>query len=417
MKSETKTEALPKASVRDHIAPAGVIASHSFEHAYLQGFNVILPVIYTALGLNPVSAGLIGTVRQITGGVSTVAGGVVVDQLQHRRTLILLISLAMTGVGYLFLGLSPNYLLILLALSLAGSGHSIWHPAALSLLSQRYPGRRGFIVAIHRSAGNVGDTIGPLLFGGLLVYLAWQGILLAAFPIALLLALALWTLIRQSATIQQLSSRTKERRPLREQFASLKDVLRNRGLILLLLVSGVSGASQGGLMLWLPLYLQETQSMGTLGIGFHVALLSAVGIATGPVLGILSDRIGRKAVIVMMLAGKVTLATLMALVGSGVMLTILVGFMGAFLFGLNAVVQAGALDFAEGRKLEGTMIGLMWGNNALFSGGAPLLMGFLIASLGFGILFWYIAAGNLLALLLAASMPSLRRGGRTASQG
>jgi MFS family permease len=98
---------------------------------------------------------------------------------------------------------------------------------------------------------------------------------------------------------------------------------------------------------------------------------------------------------------KVIIATLMALTGSGILLTILVGLMGAFLFALNPLVQAGALDIAEGKKLEGTMIGLLWGNNAIFSGMAPVLVGFLITSMGYGILFWYIAAMSSVAGVFA----------------
>lgn len=78
--------------------------------------------------------------------------------------------------------------------------------------------------------------------------------------------------------------------------------------------------------------------------------------------------------------------------------------MGAFLFSLNPLVQAGALDIAEGKKLEGTMIGLLWGNNALFSGLAPVLVGFMVGSTGYGILFWYIAAMNVIAEVFAIAL-------------
>ncbi len=159
-------------------------------------------------------------------------------------------------------------------------------------------------------------------------------------------------------------------------------------------------------MLWLPLYLQEAQGMGSLGIGVHVGLLSGVGIVSVPVIGVLSDRLGRNRVIFMVLMVQAIIAVLMALVGSGIILTILVGFMGAFLFALNPLVQAGALDLAEGKRLEGSMIGLLWGSNAAFSGVSPVLAGFLITStsLGYGILFWYIAAVKVVAGLLAITL-------------
>jgi len=384
-----------------HVAAGGVVASHTLQHLYGEGFYVILPAIYTSLGLTPIAAGFIGTVRQICSGVASMLGGFMIDRLQHRRTLILYLSLTIMGLGYLLVGVSPTYLLIVLSVGLAGAAGSLWHPAAISLLSQQYPERRGFMMGLHRSTGNAGDTLGPLIVGALLLVMAWQNILFGAFPVALILAFLLWVVLHWAGGWQERAGGTAAKRRLGEQFGALKKLLKSRELILLLLVSGISGLGQGSLMLWLPMYLQEAQGMGSLGIGMHLGLLSSVGIASGPLLGILSDRVGRKGVIFIVLMAQVIIATLMALVGGGLMLTILVGFMGAFLFALNPLVQAGALDLAEGKNLEGSMIGLLWGNNAAFGGLSPVLVGFLITSLGYGVLFWYIAAMSAVAGIFA----------------
>ncbi|MFC1976750.1 MFS transporter [Chloroflexota bacterium] len=390
--------------VRDRLAAVGIITSHTLQHLYGQGFYVILPVIYTSLGLTPVAAGFIGTIRQVSSGVFSMVGGFVLDKFQHRRILVLYLSLLLMGLGYLLVGLSPNYLLILVSIGLAGAAGSVWHPAALGLLSQRYPERRGFMLALHRSSGNIGDVVGPLLVGALMLLLVWQKILFGAFPIAVAMALFLWITLHNAGDWQKLTDQTTTQRRLGEQLSSLKQVLKNRGLLILFLVSGMSGLGQGSLMLWLPIYLQETQGMGSLGIGIHQGLLSTVGIVSVPAIGILSDKLGRNRVILMVLMAQATIALLMALVGSGIMLTVLVAFMGAFLFALNPLVQAGALDIAEGKKLEGSMIGLLWGSNAAFNGISPVLVGLLIASLGYGVLFWYIAAVKVAAGLLAIGL-------------
>ncbi len=308
------------------------------------------------------------------------------------------------GLGYMLVGLSSNYFLILVSIGLAGAAVSIWHPAALGLLSQRYPERRGFLMALHRSSGSVGDVLGPLLVGSLLLILAWQKILFGTFPIAVVMAFLLWITLRRAGDLQKLNNQPMSKRPLGEQFSALREVIKNRALILLLVVSGLSGLGQGSLMLWLPLYLQETQGMGSLGIGMHLALLSGVGIASIPVIGILSDKLGRNRVILIVLVAQAIIAFLMALTGSGILLTILVGIMGALLFAIGPLVQAGALVIAEGKKLEGSMIGLLWGSNAAFNGVSPVIVGFLITSLGYSVLFWYIAAAKAIAGLFSLSL-------------
>ncbi len=397
-------ESSPNRSISGRLTAAGIIISHSLQHFYGQGFYVILPVIYTSLGLTPVAAGLIGTMRQVISGFVSMVGGFALDKFPQRRILVLFLSLLLMGLGYLLVGLSPNYTFILLSIGLAGAAGSIWHPAALSLLSQLYPERRGFLLALHRSSGNAGDVLGPLLVGALLLILVWQNILFGAFPLAVAVALLLWIALRRAGHLRDIADQATSKRRLGEQFSALREVLKSRELILLLLVSGVSGLGQGSIMLWLPLYLLETQGMGSFGIGIHLGLLSIIGIASVPVIGILSDKIGRKRVIFIVLVAQAIIALSMALTGSGILLTILVGLMGAFLFALNPLVQAGALDIAEGKGLEGSMIGLLWGSNAAFNGVSPLIVGFLITSFGYGIMFWYIAIAEAIAGLLSLGL-------------
>ena len=394
----------------ERIAAVSLIVGHAFHHAYDHGLYVILPVLYTQLGLTPVAAGMMDTVRRVSSGLVAIGGGFLVDQLQHRRVLILCISMVTMGLSYLIMGLVPVYLLILVALGLVGISHqSLWHPSALSLLSQRYPERRGFMISIHRASGNVGDTVGSLAVGALLLVLAWQAILLAAFPVTLGLALLLWCVIRRAPGWEAFQTRSSTRRQVGEQLRSLRELFHSKGLLLLFLLTSVSGLGQGGFQLWLPIYLQETQGMGSFGIGLHVALLTSMGIVSGPLIGALSDRFTRKPMIVMMLAGKALVAVLMAFVGGGLMLTVSVGLMGMFMFGGHALIDAGALDLGEGRRLEGSLVGILWGNNALFLGIAPVIVALFMTSFGYSTLFWYMAVMNGLGSLVALMLPAFGR--------
>ncbi len=396
-----------------HVSAGGIIVGHTLQHLYAQGFYVVLPVIYTSLGLSPVATGFIGTVRQVSSGATSMLGGFMIDRLQNWRALTLYLSLIVMGLGYLLVGMAPTYALIVLSGGLAGAAGSLWHPAAISLLSQQYPERRGLMMGLHRSTGNLGDMAGPLIVGALLVVMAWQKVLFGAFPVALIFAFLLWTVVRGGNAAQAKTVKPSDKSTTGQQLGAIKNLLKSKELILLLLVSGISGLGQGSLMLWLPMYLQETQHLGSLAIGFHVGLLSSVGIASGPLLGILSDRLGRKKVIFIVLMAKAIIATSMAIVGGGLGLTILIGLMGAFMFALNPLVQAGALDIAEGKRLEGSMIGLLWGNNALFGGVSPTLVGFLVSSVGYGVLFWYVAGMSSIAGIFALFLLFTKREGQT----
>jgi MFS family permease len=404
--ASSKRHQLAEADPEDKLAAGSVIGAHSLQHAYQQGFYVILPELYVSLGLTPVAAGALETVRRVTGGVASMGGGFLLDRYQDKRILVLYLSLITMGLGYVLVGLAPTYVVILAAVALAGAASSIWHPAALGLLSQTFPRQRGLVISLHRSSGSVGDVVGPLLAGGLLLVVAWQVLLFGALPLALLFALALWVMLRKAPTWSALRAKGAEPRPMGDQLRALKAVLRSRSLLMLLLVAGLNGLGQGGLLLWLGLYLRETQDMGSVGIGIHIALLTGFGIVAGPMIGMASDRVGRKSVIIGVLATKSGIAAMMAITGSGLLFSVFVAMIGAVMFGVNSLVQASALDIADGRQLEGSMIGLLWGSNALFVGASPLIVGFLIEGVGWGVLFWYVAAVNLLAVLAALALPA-----------
>ena len=400
--------------LRDHVAAGAVIGSHTLQHLYGHAFWVILPIIYTALGLNPITAGLVGAVRSVGSGVSSTVGGFLVDRLQHRRLLILYISLGAMGLGYFLVGAAPTYVLILGALALASVAGSIWHPTARGLLSQLYPRRRGFMITIDRSAGSIGDAAGPLAAIVLLVYFAWQSVFLAAFPLALAFMFFLWTLLRRSEAFQHVGARSRgQARSFRQQIRDLKGLFRDnrRILTLLILTKAVAGFGQGGLFLWLPLYLSEHVGMSTPGIGLHLALLTSVGIATTPAFGYLSDRIGRMPVIVIVLTAKAAIAVLLALSGAGLIFTLLVGVMGTVNLVVNPLVQVWALDIAHGRRLEGTTLGVLDGANLIFTGISPLIVGVVVHVWGFESLFWYVAAMSAAALVVVMfTLPFARAG-------
>lgn len=394
----------------DRQATGVVMVGHAVYHLYQQGFVVILPELYRAFDMSPVAAGLLETVRRASTGTANMAGGFTLDRYPEKRLLTLPLSLILLALGFVVVTAAPGYTVTVIAVGLAMGLGSVWHPAALGLLSQVYPQRRGFVLSTHRAVGNVGDALGPLLVGGLLLLVSWQAILLGALPVVLLFTVVLWAALSRAPAwnVHQRKSATTPRSAA-EQFRQLKVVVRNRGLVLLLVTAACTGLGQGGVGIWLGLYLSEAQGMGSAGIGVHVALLTGLGIVAGPFIGSLSDRIGRKPVLVGVLGCKALFAAFMAVTGHGILFSASVALLGAVMFAANALIQTAALDMAHGQQLEGSLIGLLWGFNALFTGASPLLMGVLVASVGYGVIFWFVALVNFAAMIPALLLPSVPR--------
>ncbi len=391
---------------REKVISGTIIGSHGLDHIYGHGFLVILPELYTALGLTPFEAGLIGSVRRAMSGSFSMLSGIIVDMYQHHRGLMLGLSLMLTGLGYLLASWVPVYGVILMGLAIASAGSALWHPPALSILSQRFPHRRGFLFSLHRSAGSIGDTLAPVMVGALLLVMSWQHILRVAFPMPVVLTtvvlLLLWRVGGPKRTTGSFRSN------LRRQFSMMGGALRGTGLIPLMGVSALRGLADRTLLFFLPLYLAEDLDKGSLFIGVHLALLTALAIVVGPLFGALSDKTGRKPVIIFIMAASIIAPPLIVLSGDTVYLTITIAALGAIMFSVNSLVQASALDIAEGKGLEGSFIGMLWGNNALFGALSPILAGALAQGFGFTVVFYYATGFYVIGTLASLTIPQTK---------
>ena len=388
---------------KNSVMATSVIGAHALEHVYGRAFLVLIPQIYITLGLVPIQAGLLDAVRQLSGGATSMTGGFFVDMFQHRRAHILAFSMGLIAVGYFLVSIAPTYGLILAALALASAGTALWHPPALGLLAQRFPRQRGLFISLHRSTGNIGDWVGPLIVGGLLAVLGWRWIVGGGTPVLLLFALVIFVVLRNvgGPKIEGVDYRAKFRTQLRD----MRESFRGTGMWWIFTVSAVRGMGDRSLLWVIPLYLSNQLGMSNFWVGFHVALLAAPGIFAGPLFGALSDRIGRKPIIMFIMATAVIFPVTMALGGDGPGMTISVLLFGLFLFSVNSLTQAAAIDVAAGKGLEGTFIGLMWGSNAFFGAMASILAGVLVEYVGWHAAFFFASGLYFLGFLSALALP------------
>ncbi|MFC2059567.1 MFS transporter [Chloroflexota bacterium] len=397
------TKASRRLMLGDRATAGTIIGTHTMTHLYSRGFYIMVPLIYQQLGLVPIQAGLMDAIRWTSSGLSGIFVGFIVDMYRHRRGLFLGLSMIMLSAGYFLVSLASTYWLIILALIFAHIGSAMWHPPGIGLISELFPKRRGLFIALHRATGSLGDTAGPLLVGFLLVTLTWQQTLQAALPISASLGIVLLVLLWNAGgpRIQTVGLKNN----LQNQMASVRKAARGSGLLTLLAVSALRGMGDRALILFIPLYLSQNLKMDTLGIGFHMGLLTLLGIASGPIVGAISDRVGRKPMITMALFISAIFPIMMVNSGSGIGLTISIALFGLFLYSVNSLVQAAAMDLAEGMKLEGSFIGMLWGNNALFGAISPIIGGAMAGIWGFQVVFYYAAAIFLIGGLLALRLP------------
>tara|TARA_B100000029_G_scaffold94239_2_gene84389 strand:+ start:2346 stop:3602 length:1257 start_codon:yes stop_codon:yes gene_type:complete len=396
-------------SLTNSTIATSLISTHGLEHMYGRSFLVLIPAIYMAFGLAPIQAGLLDAVRQLSSGITSMSCGFFVDMFQHRRGEALALSLLLIGFGYLLVAISPTYLLILAALTMASAGSALWHPPSLGILSQRFPNRRGLFISLHRSSGNVGDWIGPVLVGSLLAVLsnnpeAWRWIMGGGTPIMIVAALLIFIFLRDIGGSSTNNINFGEK--LRTQFSDMISSFKGTGMWSIFTVSAVRGMGDRALLWVIPLYLSQELGFGGFWVGVHVALLAIPGIISGPIFGVLSDLTSRKLVITFIMATAAFLPISIVLGGATIVMTISIALFGLFLFSVNSLTQAAAIDVAESKGLEATFIGLMWGSNAFFGAIASIAAGALVGVFGWQSAFYFSAILFAIGFVSSLMMPS-----------
>ena len=387
-----------------------ITLGHSLTHWYPATFYLILPIIGKELGLSYSQIGLIMTCQYIAGAIANIPGGVLVDTV-GRKGVLMATSLFWVGFPYLLMGFTHSYLMLLGCVALVGFGNSLWHPTAIPTLARRFPERKGLVLSLHGMGGNAGDAIAPIVVGALLAVFSWREVVIMnvvpGVVIALLLFVFLGTLKLGGAKRE--ASRDPGGQSLRDYFRGVPELFRNRGLILLSTSSAFRSMTQNALLTFLPVYLAYEMGYSSFWVGACMFALQTAGFAAAPVAGHLSDRMGRKSVMMTSMAMTAVVLVFMALAGKSLAFVFFVAVLGFFLYAIRPVLQAWLLESTP-KNMGGTSIGVLFGAQALGSSIGPLLGGLVADSYGLTATFAFLAgtivAANLFILFMPKTEPA-----------
>lgn len=385
---------------------SGLAMGHTLFHWFIQSFVVALPEIQATFGLNGVGVGGVLTVRELASGLATLPAGVAVDVIRRYWGALLAVCIGGLGLGSVLMGLSPAYPLLLAGMAIVAVSHSIWHLPASASLSRHFPEKRGTVLAFHGVGGSVGDVAGPAVTGVLLAVLSWRGILSwYAVPPLVLAFVALWAFRGIGGATNQDSGRRESSGEINEtRLEVTKTLLKTRALWAISLVKGLRGMCLVALVTVLPLYFSNDLGLSTPARGAHIALLIAIGIFAKPVAGNLSDRWGRKQVLVPGLAWSCLITLLLIPFGQGIPLTVLIVFLGLFLYPDQPILNAATLD-TVGREVASTALGLTSFIAFIMSAASPLIAGALYEFAGIDATLYYVGGLFGLAAVVMALLP------------
>jgi MFS family permease len=318
----------------------------SIAHAVNHAQAALLPLIYLAIipefRIDAAAIALLVAAGNISSGLVqfTYAG---LTRYVSRRTLLSVGGLIFGG-GFAAQALAPTFGGFAAANVVSRIGGSPQHPVGNGLLSEQFPEhRRGFAISAHIAGGNVGTVAVPLLGAWLIAGIGWRWTVVLFGVPAMLIAIAMLLFMRESGAD----------RAAARAYGSVRTALRaighDRNLVLVF-VSGMLGGGGRGLgvlKVFVPLYLSLVLGLdaGTVAVMYTALVVLSV---PGPIVaGSLSDRFGRKPLILAAYIGGAAALVGFLLAGDNIpMLWVAILFLGIFNFVESPQLQALLGDLA-----------------------------------------------------------------------
>src|SRR2546426_714392 len=120
-----------------------------------------------------------------------------------------------------------------------------------------------------------------------------------------------------------------------------------KGLVLLSTSSAFRSMTQNALLTFLPVYLAYEMGYSPFWVGACMFALQTAGFAAAPIAGHLSDRMGRKSVMMTSMAMTAVVLVFMALAGKSLAFVFFVAVLGFFLYAIRPVLQAWLIERSE----------------------------------------------------------------------
>lgn len=369
--------------------------------SYALARNPVLSLFAAALGAGPEGIGLAVGISTVTGILFKMPSGALSDVIGRRQTMLAgLVFFGLMPFAYLFI---TDYAALVVVRFLHGLATAIYGPVAMAVVADIAGARKGEMLSWFSSVGIAGTLLGAPIGGYLLLLLGGEQsglmsyravFLCSALTGAAALVLGLLTLRNGDKPAQGKS--------LRERFhlfaQGIREVVADRRVLMTSSMEGIQNMSMGALEAFLPVYAVTVAGLNVFQAGLIWGAQIVVTLIAKPLMGKVSDRWGRRPLIVAgMLLCAVPFALIPHLVGfvSLMLAGMVFGLGEAFVTSSSAALVA---DFCKARHY-GAAMGTFGTIFDVGHAAGPIVTGLLVASLG------YDAAFAIVSTLLCVSIP------------
>ena len=353
----------------------------------------VLPLFALALQATPSEIGWIVMASTLPGILISFPAGALSDYLGRRRLLLAALVVFATA-PFLYLIVSNAWQLMAVRFY-HGFATAIFGTVASAAIAARYTTDRATKLSTYSSITIVGRSIAPFLGGFLISLASFQAVYIAC-AISGVLALAIGFLLRDS------TPKVGQKLEMPRFWFSLRTVLRDRNIMLVSLIEAAQYLVFGAIEAFLALF---AASLGIpawqIGVILGVQLVSIV--FTKPLMGKISDRVGRKRVIIPGLLIGAASIVLLPYAPNFVGLTVLSLAFGLGFATVTSSTTAWVADLTQNNRF-GSSMGVLRTVMDVGQSIGPVLTGWMVGYAGYGSAFTLLAVVLLGAALLLGVM-------------
>jgi MFS family permease len=318
----------------------------SVAHAINHAQAVVLPLIFLKIidefGVGVDTIAFLAAIGAFLSGAVQLSYAGLTRLVSRRR--LLGFGGILFGGGFALTALATSFASYAILNVASRIGGSPQHPVGNGLLAEQFPPeKRGFAISAHIAGGNVGTVVVALIGVPLIAAVGWRGAAVVFGLPAIAVAVLILLFVRERGTDRAaaLASGT-----VRSAFGT---ILRDRDLLWLYLTSALGGGGRGlGVVnLFALFYMTRVIGLdeGTSGLMYGALIVFSVPMPI--VAGWLSDRIGRKPLIIgVYLGGAIGFVVFLAAGSNLLLLWVGIILMGLFTFAESPQLQALLGDIA-----------------------------------------------------------------------
>ena len=385
----------------ENVKPLSIVsAGHGVTHWVNGIFIVLLPFIAQDLSLSYTTTGSMVTIFFIAAVAVTIISGPVID-ISKKYILAQFLCLISGALALLLMSGATSTLILATAAVFIGICVSGWHTPSIPYLSLLYNKNRGLALSLHTVGASLGDGIAPPIAGLVMLVLSWQQTsLLLAIPVAIMGFYVLRSLPQIGAD----QDREDNSSGKYNYWEGLKGLLSNRDMLILCILAGLWSMTQNGLVVFLPLYLVGEMQSSPVLVGFALFSIQLGAVFGGPIVGTLSDRVGRRPVVIYSLIISAIVLIIIPLLENVYLFILMSSLAGCSLYSIRPVIHSWTMDISAGQT-SGSAISMLFTAQAALTGLIPIIGGLTADIFGLKLVFVLLTLTSILALFLSLLMP------------